>query len=149
MSNYQLTVIAIVLALSAILTGCITVKEGSGSIDKQKLIDNYVRLGMAYLQQDSRDAARRNFEKALAINSKSAPANNGMALLYQLNAEFSLAEKYYLKAISSDASYTQAKNNYGIFLYRQARYQEAYDVFKDVVQDLSYVHREHALVAPH
>ncbi len=145
MSNYQLTVIAIVLALSAILTGCITVKEGGGSIDKQKLIDNYVRLGMAYLQQDSRDAARRNFEKALAINSKSAPANNGMALLYQLNAEFSLAEKYYLKAISSDASYTQAKNNYGIFLYRQARYQEAYDVFKDVVEDLSYVHREHAL----
>ena len=145
MSNYKLTIIAIALGLSAALTGCITVKEGGGSVDRQKLIDNYVQLGMAYLQQDSRDAARRNFEKALAVNSNSAPANNGMALLYQLNAEFSLAEKYYLKAISADDSYTQAKNNYGVFLYQQARYQEAYDIFEDVVQDLSYTHREHAL----
>ena len=144
-SNYKLTIIAIVLGLSTALVGCITVKEGGGSVDKQKLIDNYVQLGMAYLQQDSRDAARRNFEKALAVNSKSASANNGMALLYQLNAEFSLAEKYYLKAISADDGYTQAKNNYGIFLLGQARYQEAYDIFKDVVQDLSYTHREHAL----
>ena len=141
-ANYQLVFVSFFLVL---LAGCITTKDYKGPIDKKKSVDNYMQLGMAYLQQNNRDAARRNFEKALGVNSNSVHANNGMALLYQLNGEFALTEKYYLKAIRTDASYTQAQNNYGIFLYQQKRYQEAYDAFDKVTQDLSYERRAYAL----
>ena len=121
---------AMIAACIVILSSCVTTIDGySNRLDKQRSVDNYVQLGTAYLQQNNRDAARRNFEKALSIKSNSSPANNGMALLYQLNGEFDLAEKHYLKAIRADADYTQARNSYGIFLYQQQRYQEAYDTF--------------------
>jgi type IV pilus assembly protein PilF len=144
-ANYQSVSLSVVLILLVMLAGCITTKNYRGPIDKKKSEDNYVQLGMAYFQQNNRDAARRNFERALAIDSDSAQANNGMALLYQMNGEFELAEKYFLKAISADDNYTQAQSNYGTFLYQQMRYPEAYDVFEELTQDLSYGGRAYAL----
>ena len=143
-SSQLYIVLAIAVGLVA-LTGCVTTNKYQSSKARQHSVDSYVRLGMAYLKQGSRDAARRNFEKALVIDSDAATANNGLALLYQLNGEVALSEKYYLRAIQDDDDYTRARDNYGAFLYQQKRYQEAYDVFEKVTEDLSYEGRAYAL----
>jgi len=137
--------LVVLFGLIVLLAGCVTVKDYRGPINKQKLVADYVQLGKAYLQRNSRELARRNFDKALAVDSRSAQANNGMALLYQLNGEWALAEAHYLKAIDADADYTQVKDNYGLFLYRQGRYREAYNILHEVTVDLSYERRAQAL----
>ena len=143
--SHRLVFMFAIVISSVLLTGCVTSNKYQSPKARQNSVDSYVRLGMAYLEQGSRDAARRNFEKALAIDSDSATANNGLALLYQLNGEVALSEKYYLQAIRDDADYTRARDNYGAFLYQQKRYQEAYGVFERVTEDLSYEGRAYAL----
>jgi type IV pilus assembly protein PilF len=110
-------------------------------VDKKKALESYIALGMAYLQQGSRDASRRNFEKALEINSGSHEAHNGMGLLYQLNGESELAETSFKRALKEKRDYTQAMVNYGVFLYQQQRFQEAYDLFEKSSTDLTYPQR--------
>lgn len=110
-------------------------------VDKQKSLESYIALGMAYLDRNDRDASRRNFEKALEIDSDSHEAHNGMGLLYELNGEMTLAETSFKRAISEDRNYTQARVNYGVFLYRQQRFTEAYDNFELASKDLKYDRR--------
>ncbi len=137
----------LVLLLSTIiLTGCVTTNNRSGStIDTQKAYDTHVNLGLTYLQQDSRENSRRHFEKALKLNAKAAPANHGIALLYNLTGEVELAEASFLKALKRDKKFTQARIDYGLFLYQQERYQEAYEAFSLAVQDISSQQRARAL----
>lgn len=129
------------------LTGCI---QTSGpplkrKVDKSKTLETYITLGNAYLQQGDRDLSRRNFEKALEIDKKSPEAHNGMGLFYQLTGETALAEKSYKKALSESKDYTAARVNYGIFLYRQQRYKEAWSAFELAATDLTYDRRALAL----
>ena len=122
--------------------GCVPVTgPDSRVVDKQKAIESYITLGMAYLQQGNRDFARRNFEKALELDRNSAEANNGMGLLYQLNGENELAEASYTKALKDKASFTDARVNYGGFLYQHQRYEEAYNEFERAAKDLSFERR--------
>ena len=68
-------------------------------------------------------------------------ANNGMALLYQLEKEDELAEEYYLKSLRYDPGLTAARNNYAIFLLRKGRNEEAYKHLLDAAEDLGYPRR--------
>lgn len=125
-----------------LLVGCGQTQVHNGKvIDKQKALDSYITLGMAYLERGSRDASRRNFEKAMEIEPNSHRALNGLALLQKLNGELSLAEASFKKAIRRNAKYTEARVNYGVFLYQQERYQEAYDQFEAASEDLSFNRR--------
>ncbi len=133
-------VILLVSILS--LSACVTTNgRGSSTVDKVKAHDAHVNLGLTYLQRDNREASRRHFEKALNIDSDSASAHNGMAMLYQLTGELALAEKSFNRALREDSSFTQAKVSYGRFLYQQSRFQEAYKIFDEASQDLSYQQR--------
>lgn len=129
------------------LSGCVQTSSSGSTrvVDKPKALDSYIALGMAYLQQGSRDSARRNFEKALDISSRAHRAHNGMALLYQLNGETALAEESFKRALSLERSYTVARVNYGIFLYQQQRFAEAYETFEMAAKDLTYDRRALAL----
>ena len=114
-------------------------------VDRQRAVDDFVSLGMAYLQRGNRDASRRNFEKAFDLKPNSKKAHNGMGLLYQLNGEVDLAESSFERAIKIDNDYSQARVNFGAFLYQQQRYQEAFDQFQTASNDLSYDQRALAL----
>ena len=129
------------IALLILLSGCVETRAVSQSVDKSKALENHIALGMAYLQRGSRESSRRHFEKALAIDSGSARALNGMGLLYQLNGEANLAESTFSQSLSNDPDYSQARLNYGAFLYQQKRYQEAYDAFDRASKDLSFERR--------
>lgn len=128
--------------LLLILVGCVqTTYPKNKKIDKQKALESYVSLGMAYLERNDRDLSRRNFEKALEIDNDSAEAHGGMGLLYELNGEVELAEKSFKRALRKNGSITQIKVNYGTFLYRQKRYEEAYELFEESAKDLTFSDR--------
>ncbi|MFT7491552.1 MAG: type IV pilus assembly protein PilF [Pseudohongiellaceae bacterium] len=135
-----------VFVMSVFVSGCISTTIGAKrAVDKQKSLDSYMALGMAYLQRNDRDSSRRNFEKALALDGNSAEAHNGMGLLFQLTGEPDLAEASFERSLRSNPKLTQARVNYGVFLYSQNRFEEALDNFEEAAQDLSYDRRALAL----
>lgn len=110
--------------------------------DKDKeAVDTFVQLGIGYLRKGNRQQARFNLLKALDIDERSGSAHNAMALLYQLEKENALAEEHFRKAIRYEPELTRVKNNYGVFLYRQQRYEEAYKQFLIASEDINYNRR--------
>ncbi len=141
-SNWRSIVPLTYLFVLIMLTGCVQTTYPKARVaNKQKSLESYITLGMAYLQRNDRDSARRNFEKALDINSNSHQAHNGMGLLYQLTGEVGLAEKSFKYSLRQKSSFTEARVNYGAFLYQQKRYEEAYESFERSSKDLTYDRR--------
>lgn len=137
-----------VCVVFAAITGCVTNEYGSlsANADPEKAEATFVRLGLAYLQNGDRDTAKTNFDKALEINKRSAEANEGIARLYQMEAENELAEKHFKLALRYDNSLSRAYNNYGNFLFDQERYEEAYEQFDIASKNVSYTNRAAALL---
>jgi type IV pilus assembly protein PilF len=133
--------------LVVLLAGCVTTtNQPVVKVDKEKALETHVELGLGYLRQRNNESSRLHFSKALKIDPNSAGALNGMALLYQIEKDDELAEKYFRKAISADGDYPRARNNYGAFLYGRERYQEAYTQFSIVAKNMGYERRSMALV---
>ncbi len=107
----------------------------------QEALDNYVQLGLGYIGRGDRDLARRSLLRALEIDGRSAAAHNGMALLYQMERDPEPAEDHFRTALRNDRDFTQARNNYGVFLASQERYQEAYEQFRIAAADANYALR--------
>jgi type IV pilus assembly protein PilF len=138
--------VAGVMCIVLLSSACITTSTGRPStVDEKKAHDSHLNLGLTYLQRDNREASRRHFIKALGLNPSSAAAHNGMAMLYQLTGEVALAEKSFLRSIDEDKNFTQARISYGQFLYEQARYAEAFEMFDKAALDLSSPQRAVAL----
>ncbi len=136
-----------VMLVALFLVGCVTVTDRPGfKIDKKKALDSHIQLGMGYLRANNRESAKLNFKKALEIDSDSAEALTGFALIYQIEKDNELADKYFKKSLSADGKYSGGRNNYGSFLYGQQRYEDAYDQFKIAGADLDYGRRDIALV---
>jgi type IV pilus assembly protein PilF len=142
-----------VLALIALLwvAGCTSTSTtssrtmtASGASEKsqrersQEALANYVQLGLGYIGRGNRDQARRSLLRALEIDGRSPAAHNGMALLYQLEQDPERAEDHFRTALRSDRDFTQARNNYGVFLASQERYKEAYEQFQIAAGDVNY-----------
>ena len=134
----------VVISLSA----CVTTETGKlgANADPAKAEASYVQLGLAYLQNGNRDSSRLNFENALELNKRSAPAHEGIARLYQLEAENELAEKHFRLALRYDPEFSRAHNNYGYFLFLHDRYEEAYKEIDKAARDVSYESRGVALL---
>lgn len=103
-----------------------------------------VELGLYYLQHHNSVLAQKKFILALNQAQYNFLAYNGMAFFLEHIGKITQAEQYYLQAIQIANKYKQnisvARNNYGKFLYRQQRCQEALRQFKFVTEDLSYVY---------
>lgn len=134
--------------MAVLLSACVTSNTGKGlpTADKAKSIVSHVQLGMGYLRSQRLDLARSHFDKALRLDPTASGALNGRALMYQLEGEVDLAEENFLAALKSEPESSQSLNNYGIFLYRQKRFDEAYDAFERVSRDLQYSARAGAML---
>lgn len=110
------------------------VEEG----DSQRALDTYVELGLNYLSSGNRDQARSNLLRALEIDSDSPKANNAIALLYQIDGEFDLAEEHFRKALREDRGFSQGRNNYARFLFMQGRFADARQQYEITSSDVNY-----------
>jgi type IV pilus assembly protein PilF len=84
-----------------------------------------VQLGLNYLQRGDYAVALDKLEKALKQNPNSPTAHNAIALLYQRLGELDKAEKHFLEAVNRAPDYSEAQNNFGVFLCSDKRYDAA------------------------
>ncbi|MFA5494151.1 MAG: type IV pilus biogenesis/stability protein PilW [Porticoccaceae bacterium] len=145
-------VLVALLTTTLLVAGCATEVKTKGAVRSKPIsmdqaLQDHIQLGLSYVGEGNRDAARHHLAKALEIDPRSPGAHNGMALLYQLEQESSLAEKHYKRAIAYDRDFTRARNNYGVFLAQQERVEEAYDEFRRVTEDTGYGFRAQAFVS--
>jgi len=131
-----------------LLSGCVSsggdiTKKG---VDKTKALDLHVRLAKNYVGTGNRESARLHLRKAFEIDKNSAEATDTLGMLYELEGEPALAEKTFKKALKLKKDFTEAHNNYGVFLFSQRRYEEALEQFELAAADLDYDGRAEALV---
>ncbi|MFD2228837.1 type IV pilus biogenesis/stability protein PilW [Alkalimarinus sediminis] len=129
--------------LALIVSGCVTTTDSpfSNKADEGKALQNYIQLGLAYIQRNDFEKARTNIGRALEIDSDSSEAYAALGLLYQQQAENDLAEEHFKQAMSLDANNTRGRTFYASFLFRQERYQESLQQFELAGRDTGYSRR--------
>ncbi|HQQ73639.1 MAG TPA: type IV pilus biogenesis/stability protein PilW [Pseudomonadales bacterium] len=145
---------ALVLAVFVLLTGCITEEtRGDGQpvaeatkVSKTAALDDYITLANGYMKEGKREKSLRAINKGLELDPDSAAMLNVLAYYYSTDGEDKLSEKEYKRAISSDSTYTASYLNYGTFLFRQKRYDEACDMFAKATEDVMYGKRDAAFL---
>lgn len=124
------------------LTACVTTYDRAQKMpDMEKAKKTHIRLGLQYLRQDNLDSSRFHLNKALKIDPDSAGAYNGLAALMLREGDPANAERFYEKAVRLDSDFSQARNNYGSFLFGLKRYREALEQFQFAANDLNYDRR--------
>lgn len=136
------TRIITVLLICSMALGCVSQRRGTfDSGNPEEAEEDYVRLGLAYIQSERYDRARRHLDRALEINDDSAPAIAAKGLIAEAEGEHGLAEERFRRAMSLDPDYTRGRSHFGVFLYNRERYEEALEQFRRAVEDTEYDNR--------
>ena len=134
----------VALALVCLLGAGCTVSGSRSATDNQEVVARAVELGIAYLRQGDTLRAKENIHKALDVDPKSPEAHASLALVFQQEQEWTLAESHFNKAIALDSKNSAARNNFGAFLYAQGRAEEAVAQLQVAVSDQFYARRGQA-----
>jgi type IV pilus assembly protein PilF len=128
------------LLVSALFAGCVTSTDSrfAREENRDKAVEDYVKLATAYLAQGNHERSRMHLERALELEPDNAGALATQGILYQREGEPELAEEAYRKALSSDSGYTRGRVYFGAFLYGRERYEEARDQFRRASRDTGY-----------
>jgi type IV pilus assembly protein PilF len=137
----------LVALIVGLLAGCVTTTTGGRdkSVDHNAALETRVQLTLTYVQQGNRDQARVNLNKARDISSNDPRVFNAEGMLLQLEGETELAEAAFKNALARDPNYSAASNNYGLFLFKQERFEEALVAFERAGEDVEYERRDAAL----
>lgn len=140
MNNKVITSKIVFLSVVILLGGCYVQEEPppNPKANPEKAMHTYIQLGLEFIALGKTQDAKSRLARALEINPKSPEANAAIAYMYQHDAEPALAEEYFKKALSYDEKYTTGRNNYGMFLYSQGRYEEALAQLKMASDDTLY-----------
>lgn len=103
-----------------------------------------VAIAAEYLQKGEQDKALRHLQRALEQNPRSAEAHNIMGVLMEREGDDRSAEEHYRKALDLREDYPQARNNYGVMLFRLQRYDESVKQLGLAAGNLAYDRREAA-----
>lgn len=115
------------LALVLLMAGCSsnTTQNGMQRASPEAALEAYTQLGLQYLRAGDTVSAKDALQRALEIDDDYAGIYNGLALVFQVEQEFDLAEENFRKAVSLESDSAIYHNNFGAFLYARGRYEEA------------------------
>lgn len=128
----------IYLLLIFSLTSCQTSPEKPSTYNPKASGYN-VQLGLGYLAQGNRERAKQKLLAAIAQDPQSATANDALAYYFESVQDIQQAETYYQHAVQFHPNTGAPLNNYGAFLCRQARYDEANKYFMRAIADPQYI----------
>jgi type IV pilus assembly protein PilF len=140
------------LALAGVLGACSTsgehtnIKQESAASERKEAARVHTELGQKYMQQGKLEIALDNLNKALSYDPNYADANTVIAVLYERIGDAKQAETYYRKAAQLKPKSGNELNNYGAFLCKVGRYDEAETYFDRAIADPFYKTPEVALV---
>lgn len=136
----------LVLCILGLLSACAVQEfEGERKVDPIAGARARVAIAAEYIQKGQPELALQHLQRALEQDPKSFEAHNVMGVLLEQDDNFEKAEQSYQKALSLNGDYPQARNNYGVLLFRLKRYKEAMAQLDIAANDLSYERREVAL----
>ena len=137
-----------VVALLALLVGCISTTEGgfTDEYSPEKALESRVELARQYIGEGNWEDAKRNLAIAADIDDENPEVYEAFALVYQSTGETELAEESFKKAISLGKNFSRARNNYAAFLFSQQRFEEAETQLEYVIQDTLYTGRPQAFI---
>lgn len=139
----RVMVVAMLLTATLILGSCVTEYIGvpGRKVDSREVLEKLTELGIGYLQMRNFPRAKDNLRKALEIDSKSPLVHTSFGVLFQLEGEIQLAERHFRLAIKYDPEFTQARNNFGAFLFAEGRFEEAIVQLEVASEDRFYAKR--------
>ena len=106
------------------------------SVDRVAALNT--RLGIGYLREGRNELAYRKLSKALEIQPSYSGAHNAMALLYERLGQPIRAEEHFQRALDTAPQDSAARNNYGGFLCRQNRIDDAITQFNAAIANPLY-----------
>ncbi|MGA9340916.1 MAG: type IV pilus biogenesis/stability protein PilW [Rhodanobacteraceae bacterium] len=131
------------LALAgALLAGCASnatgVKKEDAATRNEEAARVHTELGQKYMQQGKLELALDKLNKALSFDANYADAHTVIALLYENIGDLKQAEEHYRRAAELKPKSGDELNNYGAFLCKLGRYDEANVYFDRAVADPFY-----------
>lgn len=136
-NSLQRTRVGLFIFACVVLSGCVTESYRAGirqnetetQVNTHQAASVRVSLGLRYLQKGDYSQAKFNLSKALELSPNSSEANYAFAYYLQKTGETALADRYYQTALSIAPNNGDTRNNYGVFLCEQQRYEEAQEQF--------------------
>jgi type IV pilus assembly protein PilF len=129
----------LVVLVSSLLVACgstpAEVKQESNMRDAAKM---NVQLASGYIQRGQLEIAKGKLVKAIEQDPKFVPAYTTMAVLMEMVNDLTEAENYYLDALDIDPRNPELQNNYGQFLCKQNKIDEAVKHFDKALSNQFY-----------
>jgi len=104
-----------------------------------KAAEIHVELGLAYLNQGSRERAKEKLLLALQEHPTSVVVNDAYAYFCEVTGDLSKAEYYYQAALKQEPHSGIALNNYGTYFCRNKNYERSIEYFLQATDDPSYL----------
>lgn len=139
---YKLISKVLLLGTCLFLTACSTGRTENTSTEsnkKENAAQINTRLGLAYLQRHDIQRAKQKLLMALDQDPALPEPWYAMAYLLQITGNNEQANKYYLKAIELAPGRGDTSNNYGTFLCRTGKYDDAIKQFIIATKDPKYL----------
>lgn len=136
--------VIIILSCLCLLSACSSHKNDPQYIelkpeDTAKAAQLNTRLAMGYLEQGNSTRAKVKILLAMSQDAKSATVNGGMAYYHEVTGDEERADYYYRQAMRYAPNKGNELNNYGAFLCRQGKYDQAEKYFNKAVKDHDYI----------
>ncbi|TKB03568.1 type IV pilus biogenesis/stability protein PilW [Alteromonas portus] len=130
-----------VLSIIILTSGCVSNSQSGlygGNFDHEEAAKTRMSLGLTYLQNNNYTQAKKNLDKALAFNPRSADVQYAMAYYYQLVGDNLRAEEYYETAIDLAPNDGDIANSYGAFKCQNGEYEKAKAYFFNAINNRLY-----------
>tara|TARA_B110000114_G_C15080049_1_gene393595 strand:+ start:89 stop:1375 length:1287 start_codon:yes stop_codon:yes gene_type:complete len=133
------------VTVSLLLASCVTQNFDQNKLvieknsSNQELALTRVTLGLGYLKIGNTSQAKFNLEKAKKFGPNLVEVHTAFAHYYETVSESELTIKSYEKALSIKSDDANTLNNYGVFLCRQERFDEAEKRFLQAIKMPSYL----------
>lgn len=111
-------------------------KPASGDAENAARI--HTELGQRYLQQGMLKNALQKLKLALQFDDDYAPAHTVIAVIYERIGELKKAEQHYHRAVELQPKKGDTNNNFGAFLCREHKPQQALKYFRQALKDPFY-----------
>ena len=131
------------IGVMLILSSC-TGNQSSLSVpvaETSEIVQRQLDLGIGYMRSGDYPRAKKKLNRALEIDPKNASILGTLGLLFQLEGEAELAEKYFIDAIRYGSESARIRNLYGAFLYAEGRYFEAIEQLRQASDNRFYPNR--------
>ncbi|MDN3653386.1 type IV pilus biogenesis/stability protein PilW [Thalassotalea ponticola] len=136
-----------VISLSIVggLSGCVTQNYADNApvVDQdfsdEQLAKTRISLALGYLDKGNTTQAKYNLEKARQFAPDLVDVHTAFAHYYESVGEYEQAETSYIDALEINDEDADTLNNFGVFLCRQDRIEEAEKYFNKAIKVPSYI----------